>query len=102
MEEQKGKNKENVNSETEENHITEIEIENIQNEVISGDSDKSSNSESKVVKFMKSIFPTVIIAIGSFLLIVLLPASPLCQKTHCIRKMMKHSGISPDQVCKND
>ena len=51
------------------------DAENIQeNDVDSGmssssDEEKSNVSESKIIKFLKSIFPTVVIGIGSFLLL---------------------------------
>ena len=38
----------------------------------SSDEEKNNISESKIVKFLKSIFPTVVIGIGSFLLVFLL------------------------------
>ena len=55
-----------------------LDMENIQeNDVDTGtssscDEEKSNVSESKIVKFLKSIFPTVVIGIGSFLLVFLL------------------------------
>ena len=53
------------------------DVENIQdNDVIadsssSGNEEESSASDGKVVKFLKSIFPTMVIGIGSFLLVFL-------------------------------
>ena len=38
----------------------------------SSNEEESSASDGKVVKFLKSIFPTVVIGIGSFLLVFLL------------------------------
>ena len=54
------------------------DVENIQeNDVDTGtssssDEEKNNVSKSKIVKFLKSIFPTVVIGIGSFLLVFLL------------------------------
>ena len=54
------------------------DVENIQENDVdtgtssSGSEEESSASDGKVVKFIQSIFPTVVIGIGSFLLVFLL------------------------------
>ena len=72
MAEPKDENKKGVNLEMKENQTDQVDVENTVMEVASEDSDKSSESKAAVVKFMKSIIPTVVIAIGSFLLVFLL------------------------------
>ena len=49
-----------------------LDITDTESVVASGDSDNGSDTESKVVKFIKSLFPTIVIAIGSFFLVFLL------------------------------
>ena len=65
-------NKEDMNPEIEESLTAEPKVENTETETVSMNSDTSSDADSKVVKFIKSIFPTVIIGFGSFLLVFLL------------------------------
>ena len=72
MADPKDDNKQDLSQKNADNQTEEIEVKNTVTEVESSDSDKSSDSENKVVKFMKSIIPTVVIAIGSFLLVFLL------------------------------
>ena len=67
-------NKLNSQSEIEniDKNISEVENVGSENDLVSEDKQKNSDSESKIMKFMKSIFPTVVIAAGSFLLVFLL------------------------------
>ncbi len=72
MAELENENQQDTHLAIEEEQTEEIKIDNIDIETTPGDSDKNSNSESKVVKFMKSIIPTLVISAGSFSLVFLL------------------------------